>query len=128
VASDAISTQVREFLRQYIQSVEQLEILLLLAGTPNREWTLGAVYEVIRSSERSVATRLDEFTEKGFLACTPGPPATYRYTPKNEMLRSGVTETAKVYQERRVRVVEAIFSPDLDPIQGFADAFKFRNT
>ncbi|MGV3533595.1 MAG: hypothetical protein ACO1QR_14605 [Chthoniobacteraceae bacterium] len=128
MASDAIPTQVREFLRQHIQSVEQLEILLLVAASPEREWSIGAVYEVIRSSERSVTTRLEEFTAKGFLVCSPGPPATYRYAPKNEMLRSGVTETAKVYLERRVRVVEAIFSPDLDPLQGFADAFKFRNT
>lgn len=128
MSNDAIPTQVRQFLGQYIKSVEQLEILLLLANSPQKEWTAAGVYAVIRSSERSVAARLEEFKEQGFFENKPGPPATYRYAPKNEMLRSGVAETAKLYQERRVRVVEAIFSPDIDPIQGFADAFKFRNT
>ena len=128
MASDALPTQVRHFLGQYIQSVEQLEILLLLASSPEKTWTIAGVYEVIRSSERSVATRLEEFRDQGFFESQPGPPATYRYSPKNEMLRAGVTETAKVYQERRVKVVEAIFSPDLDPLQGFSDAFKFRNS
>ena len=126
MAEDGIAGEVREFLRQHIQSVEQLEILLLISGSPDRDWTLAAVYEIIRSSERSVATRLEEFTDKGFLRCNPGPPATYRYAPKDEKLRSAVSATAKAYQERRVRVVEAIFSPELDPLQGFSDAFKLR--
>jgi hypothetical protein len=73
-----------------------------------------------------VANRLEGFTSSGFLDAQPGPPVTYQYQPSDGELRSAVTRTAELYHSRRVRMVEAIFNSDLDPVQGFADAFKIR--
>jgi len=113
---------------RYIRSVEQLEILLLLQKEPERAWTCDEVYDVIRSSKASVLQRLESFASDGFLETEPGPPPRFRYAPKSSDLRSAVEETAKVYQTWRIRIIEAIFAPDVDPVQSFADAFKFRKT
>jgi hypothetical protein len=126
MANDDLPSPVKQLLARYIRSVEQLEVLLLVASQPSRTWTASDVYEVIRSSKASIADRLQAFTKEGFLveeqASSPG----YRYTPKSEELRRGVEETARVYQTHRIRVIEAIFAPVVDPVQSFADAFKLR--
>ena len=126
MADDAIPAQVRQFLARHIQSVEQLEILLLVSSNPGKAWTTSEVYGVIRSSEGSVANRLESFSREGFLLASPGPPATYQYQPPSSEVRAAVAKTAELYQSCRVRMVEAIFTSELDPVQGFADAFKLR--
>ena len=126
MSAEALPPAVRQLLSRYIRSVEQLEVLLLVHSQPNRSWTADAVYDVIRSSKSSIADRLATFTAHGFLVEENGSPPTFRYAPKDETLRAGVQETATLYQTRRVRVIEAIFAPEVDPVQSFADAFKLR--
>lgn len=126
MSDDALSAPVKQLLSRYISSVEQLEILLLVQSQPTRAWSSGDVYEVIRSSKASVEARLKAFTAAGFLAEEATSPPTYRYVPNESSLRAAVEETAAVYQTRRIRVIEAIFAPEADPVQSFADAFKLR--
>lgn len=126
MADDALPPPVRQLISRYIRSVEQLEILLLVQSQPNRAWSAGEVYEVIRSTKASVEGRLRTFTAEGFLVEEKTSPPTYRYAPNDSDLRSAVEATAAVYQARRIRVIEAIFAPEVDPVQSFADAFKLR--
>ncbi len=125
MAGETLPISVQQFLSQYIQSLEQLEVLLLLWNSPNHSWTSAEVYEVVRSSRSSVEERLESFAQLGFLGKDDGPPPTFRYAPK-ENLGTAVDETAGAYQKWRVRVIEAIFTPAVDPAQRFADAFKVR--
>jgi DNA-binding IclR family transcriptional regulator len=125
MAGETLPTSVQQFLSKYVRSLEQLEVLLLLRNSPNRSWTSAEVYEVVRSSRASVEERLESFVQLGFLAKENGPPTTFRYAP-TESLGAAVDETASAYQKWRVRVIEAIFTPVVDPAQRFADAFKVR--
>ena len=122
--AEQLPSTVRQFLARYIQSVEQLEVLLLLQDQPNRSWSPGDVYSVIRSSEASIASRLKAFAKDGFLAEEND--GRYRFAPQNTDLRAAVEQTAAAYKTWRIRVVEAIFTPPSDPVQSFADAFKLR--
>ena len=126
MSSDALPPPVKQLLAQHIQSVEQLEVLLLLRSQPQRAWVAAEVYDVIRSSQSSIAARLKDFTAAGFLLEENGNGPTYRYAPKDENLRSALDQTAAAYQTWRIRVIEAIFAPEIDPVQSFADAFKLR--
>ncbi len=125
MSREALPPAVKQLLARHIRSVEQLEVLLLLRSQPARAWKSADVYDVIRSSASSISARLDAFAAAGFLAKEEGLPATYRYAPKAD-LRSAVEETAAAYQTWRIRVIEAIFAPESDPVQNFADAFKLR--
>ena len=125
MAGDALPTSVQQFLSKYIRSLEQLEVLLLLRNSANRCWTSAEVYEIVRSSRSSVEERLENFVQLGFLAKENGAPSTFRYAPTDN-LGAEVDETASAYQKWRVRVIEAIFTPVVDPAQRFADAFKVR--
>src|SRR4051812_31732079 len=125
MSRETLPPAVEQLISRYIRSVEQLEVLLLLHRAPVRPWSAAQVYEVVRSSPSSVAARLEAFTAVGFLEKAEGPPTTYRYAPKSD-LRSAVDETAHAYEIWRLRVIEAIFAPEPDPAQKFADAFKLR--
>ena len=125
MAGETLPTSVQQFLSKYIRSLEQLEVLLLLRNSASRSWTSAEVYEIVRSSRASVEERLGSFVQLGFLAREPGPPSSFRYAPKGN-LGAAVDETAGAYQKWRVRVIEAIFTPVVDPAQRFADAFKVR--
>ena len=126
MSGDALPAPVKQLLSRHIQSVEQLEVLLLLRSQPQRAWTAVQVFDVIRSSESSIAARLQAFTAHGFLVEEKGPPPAFRFAPKDQSVRAAVDQTAAAYQTWRVRVIEAIFAPEADPVQSFADAFKLR--
>jgi len=126
MTTDPLPGTVRELLSEHIQSVEQLEVLLLLRNSPQRAWTVDEVYEVIRSSHSSIQGRLLKFVSDGFLTEEKGPPQTFRFAPRDLNLHSSVEQTATAYHGSRVRVIEAIFAPEADPAQSFADAFKLR--
>jgi hypothetical protein len=126
MGTEVLPDSIRQFLSRYIHSLEQLELLLLLRGQPDRLWTVPQVYEVIRSSQPSLQKRLETFADQGFFAEAKGSPPAFRYLPQNDELRTAVEQIAAIYQLSRVRVIEAIFTPQIDPVQTFADAFKLR--
>lgn len=125
MSHETLPPAVKQLLSTHIRSVEQLEVLLLLHSHPDRSWSAAQVYEVVRSSTLSVAARLEAFTATGFLMKAEGAPATYRYASQSALC-SAVDETAHAYQTWRLRVIEAIFAPESDPVRKFADAFKLR--
>jgi hypothetical protein len=126
--AEALPAAVKQFLSQHIQSVEQLEVLLLFQANAARSWTAAEVYDVVRSSQASVAQRLEEFSAGGFLLKTHEAPPTYRYSPPEDF-RTVIDETANAYRTWRIRIIEAIFaSEEKDAARSFADAFKVRKT
>lgn len=126
MATEAFPDSARQFLSRYIHSLEQLELLLLLQGQPDRVWTVSQVYEIIRSSQGSLQKGLESFVKEGFFVEVEGTVPAFRYAPRSEELRREVEQIAASYRLSRVRVIEAIFAPEIDPVQKFADAFKLR--
>lgn len=123
--SDAeIPKEVIDFISEHITSMEQLEVLLLLSGEPNRDWSSEAVFTAIQSSQASVTQRLLEFCDRGLLI-QPAP-LSFRYLPKSQALASVVRALAATHKERRVKVIELIYRKPVDNVQSFADAFKIR--
>jgi DNA-binding IclR family transcriptional regulator len=108
-----LPVNVQQFIADYIESVEQLEILLLLSDSPNRFWTVNEVFRAIQSSSASVAERLETLSIQGFLEKDPKF-SFYRYKPQSEQLSERVNELRNSYESRRVKVVEAIFSRSAD--------------
>jgi hypothetical protein len=123
--SDAdISIEVLELISEHITSMEQLEVLLLLANNPERNWPVDAVFAEIQSSITSVIFRLRELTEKGFLNEPEN--LVFRYSPKSEKIHDTIRALAAVYKERRIKVIELIYRKQIDKVQSFADAFRIR--
>jgi hypothetical protein len=117
---------VRRFIVDHIDSVEQLEILLLLYQQQGRTWSAEAVARELRIAAISAGERLEDLVRTGLLAREDGDPVEYRYTPGNSTLDAAVGGLATAYSERRVTVINLIFSKPVDRIRTFADAFRLR--
>lgn len=111
------------FVDRHIESLEHLEILLLLAAQ-DRSWSALEIFQKIQSSQASVEQRLESLVTAGLLAKEAD--RKFRFSPKDEATRKLVKDLAEAYRTRRVRIIETIYAPKSDAVRNFADAFKFR--
>ena len=118
----AFPSDVESFIAYCIDSVEQVDVLLLLASQPGMEWTIDDLSRDLRSSRRSVALRLSSLVGHGLVA-RDGMSFRYAASPEDDAL---VKRLANVYEERRTAVIERIFKERPDPMRSFADAFRIR--
>jgi hypothetical protein len=126
VAGPNIPPDIDEFLAGHIDTVEQLEVLLLLYHSADRPWTAEAVAEALYSQPCSIARRLATLTGHGLLAEAPNSPSSYRYVPTPASRDEMVRRVAEIYRERRVAVITAIASRPMDNVRAFSDAFRLR--
>jgi len=110
----------------HIDSIEKLEVLLLLRNRAERPWTASEVALELRITEASSATRLEELASSGLLVCTREEPTGYRFSPAHSDDVRAISELAAAYSERRVSVITFIFSKPQERVRGFADAFLLR--
>lgn len=121
-----ISPQLKQFITDYIDSVSQLEILLLLQTNPQQVWSAEVMARELRIEPTGAAQELTQLAAKGFLAPAPDNPATYHYAPRTPELQANVVALAQAYLVRRVTVISLIFSKSTDKLRVFADAFRIR--
>ena len=117
---------VRCFIIDHVESVEQLEILLLLFRRPEEAWSAEGVARELRISELSAGERLEDLNRDGLVARVhDGVAEAYRYSAQDAQLDESVRGLASAYAERRVTVINLIFSKPTDKIRTFANAFRF---
>jgi hypothetical protein len=127
VADNDLPAEVKQLIADHIVSVEQLEILLLIAARPDAEWSARGVSEEVRTSERSAAARLADLHDHGLLvARDAGGEQHYRYGPASEWKRRAIALLAIAYAERRYTIIDFIFSKPIENLRVYADAFRFR--
>jgi hypothetical protein len=134
-ADDAIPDHVRSFILAHVDSVVQLEILLLLHTRAQRQWTAAQVAAELRIDPAWSSNELARLAAAGLLAtalpAAPAPPSAaadvaYGYAPRSAELDAAVQGLAREYALRRVTVIGLIFSKPVDKIRSFADAFRIR--
>lgn len=126
VSIEGISEEVRQFIAEYIGSVEQLEVLLHLYATAPRPWSAPAVAKELYVAPESAERRLEEFTAKGLVTKEGKEDPIYTFNSQQETLDRTVRELSRCYKERRVAVINTIFANPHDHIRSFSDAFKFK--
>jgi hypothetical protein len=127
MAESGIPERVRAFVREHIQSIEQVEVLLLLFRTAPREWTAMATGRELRIDPVSAARRLTDFQSHGLVQARPGDEALlYWYDGASGSLDRAISELAAAYRERRTALINLIISTPNDDVRVFADAFRLR--
>jgi DNA-binding MarR family transcriptional regulator len=117
----SISEKLRQFIFEYVDSVEQLEILILLNGSTPKWWRPNEVTDEFRSTSASVSMRLQSLEKLGLIEQSPD--GLYRYRSVSPEVDEIVKELSQSYKVRRHKVLELIFSP-MKRARGFADAFR----
>jgi len=119
-----LSPELRAFLHEYIKSVEQAEILLLLFRTSPRESNAVRVGRELRIDAVSAARRLGDLQAAGLLSARiEDVTLQYWYEGALDPL---VRELAQEFAERPTTVSSAIYAAPTDDVRAFADAFRVR--
>jgi hypothetical protein len=122
MAVEPVPGDVRDFILRYIDSVAQLEALLLLRGNPDERWDVSKAAKRLYASEEETAGVLTQLCEDGLLSADEG---VYRYDCATADLRSIVDRLADVYSRHLIPVTNIIHAKPRR-IRQFADAFRFR--
>jgi hypothetical protein len=117
------SPDLAAFVRQHMRSVWAVELLLILRREPDRSWRAEALVAELRASTNLVSDILASFETSGL--AVQGDGGCWRYRPAAPVLDDLAGRLEQAYRERPVRIINLIAQPD-DPIQGLADAFKWR--
>jgi hypothetical protein len=127
VKTTYIADEVRRFIHDNINSVEQLEVLLLLRSERSKQWCATEVSRRLFTVPASAAMRLDDLHQRSLLQKIEGEgEPLYSYQPQDARLDDTIAKLDQVYRERKDAVIQAIFSRPPDRIQTFSDAFRIR--
>lgn len=120
-----IREDVRRFLAQHIESVVQLEVLLLLHAQPDRDFTPQEVGRELRIDAAGAAEQLAKLCTTGLLTSSGDAAPVYRFQATSPAADT-VAALAKAYNDRRVTIISLIYSKPADKIRIFTDAFRIR--
>ena len=122
--AEDVPPQAARFLGQQVESVRQLDVLLLLRDQPGDAWTPHQVSEQLRSSPAWAAQMLEDLRDKHLVAARGD---AYHYAPADAALAATVDTVARLYARRKTTVVSLIFGgTGDDPVRSLADAFRIR--
>lgn len=104
-----IPEDIQRFISERIDSVEQLEILLFLERTQEREWSARDLAKELGVPTESAALRLASLEVGGLAASQPGAEGPlHRYAPSVPSLRGAVWRLAEAYPIRRETFAQLI--------------------
>lgn len=124
-ASDEIPEGIRRLITERIESVAQLEVLLLLRAAPDKTWSVTEVARALVTRPDAAAGFLRHLVDRG-LVRQEGDDA-FRYAASGE-LGDDVDGLAQCYATRRTTVIGLIFAPRPGDSAAatLADAFRLK--
>jgi hypothetical protein len=119
-----IPRDVGQFILNHIDSIAQLEAVLLLRQSPDTWWECKQVAERLYIPEKNCAPILAELCGQGLLICiNEKTKPVYRYRPDSGDLREMVDRLAYYYSKHLVPVSNLVHAKARTRIEGFARAF-----
>jgi hypothetical protein len=119
-----ITDEVEALITGHIDSVEKLEILLLLHGDRTQVWSPAIVSRELRRNPSSVARCMSQLAGASLISGSES--KGYGFPGADPAVGRTVDRLAETYAARRVAVVQLIVSNPMDSVTTFADAFRFR--
>ncbi len=122
--------ELRQFLLAYVETYEELEVLLLLYRRPEITWKSRDVSGELGIAEESCRRALEDLCRHQLLASVPQGRG-YQYSPANASLAAGVQRLDDTYQSARVALIQimngnAVERVRTSAIRAFSDAFRLR--
>jgi predicted ArsR family transcriptional regulator len=114
---------VIQFILDQIESVPQLEALLLLRNTRPRKWTIDELSKRLYISRDAVRLLLEDLARKHLVLLESGESAYYYSAPEEQDRLIGVVD--ETYRRQIVRISQLIHSKPSAALRDFARAFRF---
>lgn len=126
MASDGLSDELVQFIFENIDSVEILEVLLLLRAKSGQYMNAEMINAELRANVESIKTRLAHLIALGLIKNDSENSLHFRYAPATPELSALVDSLAEGYKIRRQKIFSIIFSP-AKRMRDFAEAFVVRD-
>lgn len=124
MAKQHISEPLKRFIKEKIQTVLRLEVLLLLHQQQSRSLTVAEVANELGFDEEDAQDQLTSLEAIGVVVHSHSDKRKYRYQPLNATLGSMVEQLAVGYSKHRVPILAGILAEQPDRIRLFTEAFK----
>jgi hypothetical protein len=121
-----IPEDVRRFIQTNIDSIAQLEALLLAHEQPETEWTITGMSARLYISPESTAVVLLRLCHDRLMAPAGTDQTRFKYKPDSEELSRLVDRLAETYAKQLVPVTRLVHSKQRSRLQEFPEAFDFR--
>ncbi len=121
---DDLPPALRAFLYSCIDSIEQLDMLMLLRRS-DRAWRAREVAAELQLSDAVARAHLETLTARGLLHARAEGEVTYRFQPKTNELARYAALLAEAYASSRHLVVRFVATRS-PRTKSFSDAFKLR--
>jgi len=122
LADDLIPEDLRDFILRHIDSIAQLEALLLLRRNPNETWTAGTAATRLYVNESEAKNVLEHLCSNGLLSMSDD---RFRFDCQNDDERQMVERLAESYTRHLIPVTNLIHAKPRR-LREFSDAFKIR--
>lgn len=124
---DPIPDEVRRFLDENVESVDQLEVLRILGEDPAREWAAGELAGELQADPQALSSDLVALHSRGLLKrAARGTEVFCQYGPATPELADALGLLLRVYLERPVTMIRLVSTRASRAIRSFAEAFRFR--
>ncbi|MBI4522488.1 MAG: hypothetical protein HY695_01605 [Deltaproteobacteria bacterium] len=126
MSKDFIPDDIAQFILQRIDSVAQMEALVLLCRNADEEWAIEALAKRLYISEQETTEILEHLCKDGLLLRKSNEPLRYQYQPDSGEIQELVNRVVDTYTRHLVPVTNLIHSAAKTRVREFADAFRFR--
>jgi len=123
IVKQQIPEGVKRFVREQIQTVPKLEVLLLLHREQSRSFTVAEVANELGFENDTAREQLFALEAIGLIEAK-FERSKYRYQPANKRLASIVNRLAVAYRKQRVPILSAILAREPNQTRRFVEAFK----
>ena len=123
MSDGVIPEDARQFLLKNIDSIAQLEGLLVLRGDPGKAWDAAEVARHLYIGEAETTEILARLAGRGLVGEAGGK---YTYAPATAELAAMVDQVADLYSRYLIAVTQFIHARPKSRVQEFANAFRIR--
>lgn len=119
-----LSQETSRFIDRYVDSVERLEVLLLLQRERERSWTAAQVAAELRIGPASADRELARLVAGNLASVRVGQDLYYRFDPRPAHVAKAADDLAIEYGENRLSVIRRVLERPATSLRDFADAFR----
>ena len=132
MADFEVPADLQRFLHEYLESLEQLEILVLLRQRPDYGWSAVEVADELRIRDSVAEEELRRLCDRGvltFVGSASNP--RFRYGPSSETLAQMTRRLVETYGAQRVAIMKLMTANAIQRLRAgalgmFSNAFVFR--
>jgi hypothetical protein len=126
MTQSAIPDEVLKFISTHIDSVPQLEVLLLMWREPTRTWTIHDIASRIYVASDVAAQIVQPLAQRRLIRHPDGDTTHYQFDPQWDRERQLMQRVAQAYQRQLIEVATFIHCRASSSVREFARAFDFK--